>query len=48
MVEDWLSLTNPEVQEILVEAARPRTKELYSKEIVIFLGNKKKEEKKTP
>jgi hypothetical protein len=38
MVEDWLSLTNPEVQEILVEAARPRTKELYSKEIVIFLG----------
>ena len=38
MVEDWLSLTNPEVQDILVEAARPRTKELYSKEIVIFLG----------
>jgi hypothetical protein len=38
MIEDWLSLTNPEVQEILVEAARPRTKELYSKEIVIFLG----------
>jgi hypothetical protein len=38
MVEDWLSLTNPEVQEILMEAARPRTKELYSKEIVIFLG----------
>jgi hypothetical protein len=38
MVEDWLSLTNPEVKEILVEAARPRTKVLYSKEIVIFLG----------
>jgi hypothetical protein len=38
MVEDWLSLTNPEVQEILVEAARPRTKALHSKEIVVFLG----------
>jgi hypothetical protein len=25
MVEDWLSLTNPEVQQILVEATRPRT-----------------------
>ena len=38
MVEDWLSLTNSEVQAILVEAARPRTKELYSKELVLFLG----------
>jgi hypothetical protein len=38
MVEDWLSLTNPEVQAILVEAARPRTKELYSKELILFLG----------
>ena len=33
MVEDWLSLSNSEVQAILVEAARPRTKELYSKEL---------------
>ena len=32
MVEDLLSLSNSEVQAILVEAARPRTKELYSKE----------------
>ena len=38
MVEDWLSLTNSQVQAILVEAARPRTKELYSKELVLFLG----------
>ena len=38
MVEDWLSLTNSEVQAILVEAARPRTKELYSKELILFLG----------
>lgn len=38
MVEDWLSLTNYEVQAILVEAVRPRTKELYSNELVLFLG----------
>ena len=38
MVEDWLSLSNSEVQAILVEAARPRTKELYSKELILFLG----------
>ena len=38
MVEDWLSLNNSEVQAILVEAARPRTKELYSKELILFLG----------
>jgi hypothetical protein len=38
MVEDWLSLTNSEVQAILIEAARPRTKELYSKELILFLG----------
>ena len=38
MVEDWLSLTNSEVQSILVETARPRTKELYSKELILFLG----------
>jgi hypothetical protein len=38
MVEDWLTLSNATVQEILVEAARPRTKELYSRELVLFLG----------
>ena len=38
MVEDWLSLTNSQVQEILVESARPRTRELYSRELVLFLG----------
>ena len=38
MVEDWLSFTNPSVQEILIEAARPRTKELYSRELILFLG----------
>jgi hypothetical protein len=38
MVEDWLSLSNTVVQEILVEAARPRTKELYSRELILFLG----------
>jgi hypothetical protein len=38
MVEDWLSLSNGQVQEILVESARPRTRELYSRELVLFLG----------
>ena len=38
MVEDWLSLNNNEVQAILIEAARPRTRELYSKELILFLG----------
>ena len=38
MVEDWLSFSNPTVQEILIEAARPRTKELYSRELILFLG----------
>ena len=38
MVEDWLSFSNSTVQEILIEAARPRTKELYSRELILFLG----------
>jgi hypothetical protein len=38
MVEDWLLLSNIQVQEILVESARPRTRELYSRELVLFLG----------
>jgi hypothetical protein len=28
MVEDWLSFSNTKVQETLVEAARPRSKDL--------------------
>ena len=40
MVEDWLSLSNTQVQEILLEAARPRTRELYSRELVLFLGKR--------
>ena len=35
---NWLSLSNGQVQEILVESARPRTRELYSRELVLFLG----------
>jgi hypothetical protein len=38
MVEDWLSFTNDTVQEILIEAARPRTKELYTRELILYLG----------
>jgi hypothetical protein len=38
MVEDWLSLSNDSVNAMLLEAARPRTRELYSRELVIFLG----------
>jgi hypothetical protein len=38
MVEDWLSLSNDEVHSILIEAARPRTRELYSKELIMFLN----------
>ena len=30
--------SNSKVQGILVEAARPRTKELYSKKLILFLG----------
>ena len=38
MVEDWLSFPNDIVQDILIEAARPRTKELYTKELILYLG----------
>ena len=38
MLEDWLSLDNSQVQQILIESARPRTRELYSRDLVIFLG----------
>ena len=37
-VENWLSLSNESVQTILIEAARPRTRELYSRDLVLFLG----------
>ena len=37
-MENWLSLSNEMVQAILIEAARPRTRELYSRELVLFLG----------
>jgi hypothetical protein len=38
IAEDWLSLDNTLVQEILIESARPRTREMYSKELILFLG----------
>ena len=38
LVENWLSLSNESVQAILIEAARPRTRELYSRDLVLFLG----------
>ena len=38
LVEDWLSLSNAEVQAILVEAARPRTREMCARELILFLG----------
>ena len=38
LVEDWLSLSNRKVQDMLVQCARPRTRELYSKELILFLG----------
>ena len=38
MVEDWLTLNNSTVHHILLEAARPRTKELYARELILFLG----------
>ena len=37
MVNDWLSFDNEFVQEMLLEAARPRTREQYSQELVRFL-----------
>ena len=38
LVENWLSLSNDSVQAILIEAARPRTRELYSRDLFLFLG----------
>jgi hypothetical protein len=38
LVEDWFSLSNESVQAILLEAARPRTRELYSRDLIVFLG----------
>ena len=36
MVEDWLTLNNSTVHQILPVAAR--TKELYARELILFLG----------
>jgi hypothetical protein len=38
LVENWLSLSDETAQAILIEAARPRTRELYSRDLVLFLG----------
>ena len=38
MVEDWLTLSNSAVNQMLLEPARPRTKELYARELILFLG----------
>jgi hypothetical protein len=38
LVEDWFSLSNEFVQAILLEAARPSTRELYSRDLVVFLS----------
>ena len=38
VIEDWLSLTNPKVSEIILEAVRPRTKEKHSQEMILYLG----------
>ena len=38
VAENWLRLNNSTVHHILLEAARPRTKELYARELILFLG----------
>ena len=38
ITEQWLSLSNDSVQAMLLESARPRTKELYARELVLFIG----------
>ena len=38
MIEDWLSLSNATVSEILLEAVRPRTKEKYARKMILYLG----------
>ena len=37
MVNDWLTFDNDLVQEMLLEAARPRTRDQYSQELVRLL-----------
>ena len=39
MVNDWLSFDNDLVQEMLLEAVRPRTRVQYSRELVVLLFN---------
>ena len=38
MVEDWLTLNNSTIHHILLAAARPRTKDFYARELILFLG----------
>ena len=38
MIEDWLSLSNSTVSEILLETVRPRTKEKYAREMILYLA----------
>ena len=38
LMEDWLSVSNAEVQAILVEAARPGTREMCARELILFLS----------
>ena len=36
LAEDWLSLDNSIVQDILIEAARPHTREMYSVNLICY------------
>ena len=38
MIEDWLSLSNSTVSDILLEALRPRRKDKYTREMILYLG----------
>ena len=38
MLEDWLSLSNEAVDAMLLESARPRTREIYARDLIVFLG----------
>ena len=40
VIGEWPSLTNSKVSEILLEAVRPRTKEKYSQEMILYLGKR--------
>ena len=38
IIEDWLTLSNSSVQQMLLESARPRTRELFCSSLVSFLS----------